>query len=238
MEGPVGPAPGSRPASAARSVPAGPGGERPRGVPEGDAEMVAIESAGVLEMTGTGESAESDPTPLLLEEVRRGSRAAFERLYRLHAGWVYALCLRLTADRDEAEALTQDTFVRMWQKLHTYSGSGPFGGWLRRVAVNVVIDSRRGRARRERLFEEGEDAVARASVAPLRIEEAIDLERAIERLPRGARYAFVLHDIEGYRHDEIAEVFGIATGTVKAQLHRARRLLRETLAGSQEVGLS
>jgi RNA polymerase sigma-70 factor, ECF subfamily len=166
----------------------------------------------------------------LLEQARRGDARAFERLYRLHAGWVYALCLRLVADAGEAESLTQDVFVRLWEKRDAYRGDGAFGGWLRRLTVNIVIDDRRARGARARWLTGEDPDEAAAPVGPPSI-ETLDLERAIAALPPGARFAFVLHDIEGYRHHEIAQLAGIATGTVKAQLHRARRLLRVALEG-------
>jgi len=187
--------------------------------------LAAAPEAGI---GGAGAEAE-DPVAGLVDQARRGSEAAFERLYRLHASQAYGLCLRLTGDRTEAEALTQEVFVRMWRKLDTYEGRGPLGAWLRSLAVHLLIDNRRRAARGPRL-DADDGAMARASIPPRRVEETLDLERAIARLPRGARLAFVLHDVEGYRHQEIAEQLGVATGTVKAQLHRARRLLRAALA--------
>jgi RNA polymerase sigma-70 factor (ECF subfamily) len=170
----------------------------------------------------------------LLEQVRRGDARAFERLYRLHAGWVHALCLRLVADAGEAERLTQDVFVRLWEKRDAYRGDGSFGGWLRRLAVNIVIDDRRALAARARWIVDDEPGETDAQVGPPPI-EALDLERAIAALPPGARFVFVLHEVEGYRHDEIAKLAGIATGTAKAQLHRARRLLRVALDGPERA---
>jgi RNA polymerase sigma-70 factor (ECF subfamily) len=174
-------------------------------------------------------------------------------------GKVYALCLRLIADPIQAEILTQDAFVRAWQKLSSYQERGSFAAWLRRLTVNVVVEDRRVAARLNRRLEPlppqaegrpyGPGAAAegpngsvtsspavpdRAQVPPAAIDTAIDLERAIAALPPGARLAFVLHDVEGYKHQEIATMTGLAPGTIKAQLHRARLLLRQALSSSSE----
>jgi RNA polymerase sigma-70 factor (ECF subfamily) len=173
---------------------------------------------------------------------QRGDLKAFEALHRRHVGRVHALCLRMTADPELAGTLTQDVFVRAWRKLDSYRGEGPFGAWLRRLAVNVVIEDRRRAARtREREVQDPSGIMtdgggARGAVMPAgRPEARIDLERAILTLPPGARQAFVLHDVNGYRHREIAEMTGLAVGTVKAQLHRARALLRRALEPAREV---
>jgi len=175
--------------------------------------------------------------PELVAGAQGGDPVAFEQLYRLYVGRIHALCLRLSADRGEAERLTQDAFVRAWQKLATYAATGSFLGWLRRLAVNVVIEDHRARARaagRLESWPEAEDSRAGAIIDPApgpsdSSDVRRDLERAIAALPPGARLAFVLHDVQGYRHQEIADLAGIAVGTVKAQLHRARRLLRDAL---------
>jgi RNA polymerase sigma-70 factor (ECF subfamily) len=173
------------------------------------------------------------------EVVRRaqdGDEAAFEGIYRECAGRVYALCLRLTGNAAEAEERTQDVFVRAWQRLGTFRGESAFTSWLHRLAVNVVLAERRATQRREQRVQPVEDpgALERPGRSAAGWEgggwgEQIDLERAVAALPEGAREVFVLHDIEGYRHDEIAAQAGIAAGTSKAQLFRARRLLREML---------
>jgi RNA polymerase sigma-70 factor (ECF subfamily) len=164
-----------------------------------------------------------------------GDRHAFERVYRAHVDRVYSLCVRMTADRAMAEELTQDTFVRAWEKLSLFRGEASFGTWLHRLAVNVVLNARKaeGRQRRhvpastdEREDESGIEAAAPLSFAP---GEWMDIEQAIAGLPPGARRVFVLHDVEGYRHEEIGDMLGITSGGSKAQLHRARMLLREAL---------
>lgn len=182
---------------------------------------------------------DAEPSPSALaartaDDVRaaqRGDVAAFERLYRAHAGRVTALCLRLTGDRQRAEELMQDTFVRAWEKLGSFRSESTFGTWLHRVTVNLFLVADRGDRRRLARVEPTEalddlPAVVLARDDPA---ERIDLERAIAALPEGARMAFVLHEVEGYRHDEIAAMSGIAPATVRAQLHRARRLLMEAL---------
>lgn len=166
----------------------------------------------------------------LTRRAQAGDPAAFERLYRLHAGRIYALCLRMSGDPTRAEELTQDAFVRAWQKLGTFRGDAAFSSWLHRLAVNVVLMAQRSERRRRARVLEVEDPESAAS-AGCNDEPGtrVDLERAIATLPPGARTAFVLHDIEGYGHAEIAKLTGLAVGTLKAQLHRARRLLREAL---------
>lgn len=175
----------------------------------------------------------------LVARSRSGDTAAFERLYRVHVGRVHAVCLRMLGDRGRAEEATQDAFVRAWQRLGSFRGDSAFGSWLYRLAANVAVDRLRHERRHEAGVEdwsgEGQDpdgAPTRAAdLAPAasRRGAAIDLERAIRTLPPRARAVFVLHDVEGYRHGEIAALTGVAEGTSKAQLHRARRLLREAL---------
>lgn len=166
----------------------------------------------------------------LVARAQAGDQTAFRELYRQHAGRVYALCLRLTGDGRDAEERTQDVFVRLWDKLRSFRGDSAFSSWLHRLAVNVVLNERRTTGRREQRVMPAEDpdtVVGAQHAAPLHLN--IDLERAIAELPDGAREVFVLYDIEGYGHGEIAQLVGIAEGTSKAQLFRARRLLREKL---------
>ena len=167
----------------------------------------------------------------LIARAQNGDTAAFERLYREHVGRVYALCLRLTGDAPRAEEFTQDVFVRTWGKLASFRGESAFSSWLHRLTVNVVFAAQRSERRRWELEdaagEVSEGVIPHGGVAPPGVR--LDLEQAIGALPPGAREVFVLHDIEGYQHKEIAALAGIAPGTSKAQLHRARRLLREAL---------
>jgi RNA polymerase sigma-70 factor (ECF subfamily) len=169
----------------------------------------------------------------LVARAQAGDQTAFRDLYRQHAGRVYALCLRLTGDARDAEERTQDVFVRVWDKLRSFRGESAFSSWMHRLAVNVVLNERRTTGRRERRVMSAEDpdnVLGAQRAAPLHAAGlSIDLERAIAELPDGAREVFVLFDIEGYGHAEIAQLTGVAEGTSKAQLFRARRLLREKL---------
>lgn len=165
----------------------------------------------------------------LVSRAQSGDATAFESLYRQHSRRIFALCLRMVADPDRAEDLVQETFVRAWEKLSSFRGDSAFATWLHRLAINVVL----GEGRRRQSRREGDqvpiDDSSTLQPSIRRSETGIDLERAIAGLPDQARVVFVLHDIEGYRHSEIAELAGIAEGTSKAHLHRARKLLREAL---------
>ncbi|HMB69589.1 MAG TPA: RNA polymerase sigma factor [bacterium] len=185
-----------------------------------------------LEKTGTEvPEIAADAAAAAVERARAGDARAFRELYTRHSGRVYALCLRMLADPDAAEEATQDAFVRAWERLGSFEGRAAFSTWLHRLAVNVVLDRRRREKVRplDRRIPDGDEAVERTGGRRVTPDAAIDLERAIAALPPGARTAFVLHDVEGYRHREIAEMTNTAEGTWKAQLHRARRLLREAL---------
>jgi RNA polymerase sigma-70 factor (ECF subfamily) len=160
-----------------------------------------------------------------------GDRQAFERLYRTHANRVYSLCARMSGSREKGEELTQDVFVRTWEKLPQFRGESAFSTWLHRLAVNVVLNARKSDGKHAARMDEGstdEERWNEVAGAPLHAER-MDLQQAIGKLPPGARRIFVLHDIEGYKHEEIAGIFGITVGGSKAQLHRARLLLREAL---------
>jgi RNA polymerase sigma-70 factor (ECF subfamily) len=158
-----------------------------------------------------------------------GDRRAFERLYRANVDRIFSLCVRMTGDRIAAEELTQDVFVRAWEKLALFRGESAFSTWLHRLAVNVVLTARKSGGRQLTHTVDGDDAIDSAPAAPFAPGDRMDLEQAIAKLPPGARRVFVLHDVEGYTHEEIAEQLGITTGGSKAQLHRARMLLREAL---------
>ena len=158
----------------------------------------------------------------------QGDTGAFERVYQAHLGRVYNLARRM-AGPESADELTQDVFVRVWQKLATFRGESSFATWLHRLAVNVIIERFRtlGVAR-DRFLSDGEDVLERLPDPPsaLRYDTRMDLDTAMKRLPPGARTVFVLHDIEGYRHEEIGQMLGVSVGTSKSQLHRARMTLR------------
>src|ERR1051325_4113166 len=152
-----------------------------------------------------------------------GDRAAFERLYRQHVNRVFSLCARIGNAHARAEELTQDVFVRAWEKLHLFRGESSFSTWLHRLAVNLVLNARKSEGRQRSRFEEqdeeagGMDALPGVVGMPLAPGDLLDLEEAIKRLPPGARRVFLLHDVEGYKHEEIAEMLGVASGATKAQ---------------------
>jgi RNA polymerase sigma factor (sigma-70 family) len=181
----------------------------------------------------------SEPSRQAIDDARSvraalaGDRRAFEALYRAHVGRVRALCLRLSAHAAIADELTQEAFVRAWQRLSTFRGDSAFATWLHRLTVNVVFDHQRAERPWYRRLASLDDEVESVAAIPARSVGAADqhdLENAICRLPRGARTVFVLHDVEGWKHDEIAARVGIAVGTSKAHLHRARTLLKEWLS--------
>jgi RNA polymerase sigma-70 factor (ECF subfamily) len=159
-----------------------------------------------------------------------GDTRAFERLYRVHAARIHSLARRMGGDQ-EADELTQEVFVRAWQGLGGFRGDAAFGTWLHRVAVNVIMTRRAAHAVRRTRMVEGDDPFAALPAPAGGREHRVDLERAIQRLPEGARRVLVLHDVEGYKHEEIAGALGVTVGTSKAQLHRARLLLRDHLSG-------
>lgn len=166
----------------------------------------------------------------LVRRARDGDTTAFEELYRAEVGRIYAVCVRMTGDRDRAEVLTQDAFVQAWRSIAQFRGESAFSTWLFRIAVNVVRMAHRTDARRTGRVA-SEDALENASAPATwpRHDDAIDLEDAIAELSPQARSVLVLFDVEGYSHDEIAEMLDIAPGTSKAHLHRARKQLREML---------
>lgn len=175
----------------------------------------------------------------VIRRAQAGEPGAFDLLYEAHVGRVYALCLRMTADRQLAEELVQDVFVKTWRRIGTFRGASAFSTWLYRVTVNTVLDARRKRGRSpeqlsalpdEALRGAGGDATA---VDP---ERRIALERALASLPERARMAIVLHTIEGYGYREVAELMEVSVGTVKSHIHRARSLLLERLEGHDASG--
>jgi len=170
------------------------------------------------------------PEQELVRRAQHGDVGAFEALYRAHVNRVYAVTLRLTGDPDLAQDLTQEAFVRAWRKLGSFRGESAFSTWLHPLAVNVALSERRSRRRREARVTTTDDLGGlERDATPAAGGHALDLERALGQLPEGAREVFVLHDVYGYTHEEIGGQLGIAAGTSKAQLHRARQLLREAL---------
>ena len=173
--------------------------------------------------------------PLLVERAVAGDAHAFEALYRATTGRIFAVCLRMTADRERAVELTQDVYVRVWEKLATFRGESAVESWMHRIAVNVVLESERSASRRVARVESRTDlaeveAARGAAFTVSHDDERMDLEAAIAALPPATRRAFVLHDIEGYRHEEISQLTGTAQGTLRAQLFKARRMLMEALS--------
>ena len=156
----------------------------------------------------------------------RGDHAAFERLYRGNAARIHSLARRM-AGEGGADDLTQEVFIRAWEKLGSFRGEAAFGTWLHRLAVNHIL-SRRQTARRREDRQVDDDGVLDRVASTREPGPAlmVDFERAVERLPEGARQVFVLHDVEGYKHEEIGGLLGITAGTSKSQLHRARMILR------------
>lgn len=184
------------------------------------------------------QSIERDAERALVAKAQGGDVAAFEALYRANAPRVYGLALRLTGNANDAGELTQDVFVHAWQRLTAFRGDAAFGSWLHRIALNTRFMRVRGDRRRAARIRIQSDADAhdltesterQGMVPAIDVTQAVDLERAIATLPPGARRVFVLHDVIGYRHDEIARLTQLAEGTIRAQLHRARRLLMEAL---------
>ncbi|HEX3644837.1 MAG TPA: RNA polymerase sigma factor [Vicinamibacterales bacterium] len=159
-----------------------------------------------------------------------GDQSAFERLYRTHVSRIHSLTRRMLSTQ-EADEVTQDIFVRTWQKLGQFRGESAFSTWLHRLAVNVVIERRRSYAIQRERMSDDPTALDQLTVGPARADLKVDFESAIAQLPPGAREIFVLHDVEGYKHREIAVMLDIASGTSKRQLHRARMLMRQHLSG-------
>jgi RNA polymerase sigma-70 factor (ECF subfamily) len=191
--------------------------------------LVALLAAGSEddEPVAVTEQGDSDEA-LFIARAQQADTAAFEVLYRAHVGKVYGLCLRMTGNASEAEDCTQDAFIQAWSKLDNFRGDSAFSTWLHRVAVNTVLGRMRKSRREQDRLQAVSDVMTPAAVTGdgggMR-----DLQQALDKLPSGARHVFVLHAVYGYSHDETSEMLGIASGTSKAQLHRARRLLAQQL---------
>jgi RNA polymerase sigma-70 factor (ECF subfamily) len=189
----------------------------------------------VVDEPKVNEQENTDAIPLfdendLVRKAQARDAVAFERLYELHVRRMYALCLRMVRCHRRAEELTQDIFVRAWEAIPSFRFQSAFGTWLHRLGTNVVLGHLRSEKRHEGKVATTDDIEAfESGVRQAMPETKLDLERAIASLPDGAREVLVLHDIEGYRYREIAKMTDIAEGTVKSQLNRARRLVREVL---------
>jgi len=172
----------------------------------------------------------------LVRRCRQGDTAAFEEVYRVHAARLYSLLLRMVGGTQDAEDLLQDVFLQAYRKLESFRGDSSLGTWLYRLAINQCLDFLRGRqARMSKATDSIEDDSVQEPVSPAPVIPAaisrVDLERAVARLPQGCRLAFVLHDVEGFAHHEVAALLGISEGTSKSQLHKARMKLRSMLSG-------
>ncbi|HEY7791314.1 MAG TPA: sigma-70 family RNA polymerase sigma factor [Vicinamibacterales bacterium] len=170
----------------------------------------------------------------LIARCRHGDLSAFEELYRQHASRLYALACRMAPTRADAEDLLQEIFLLAHRKLGTFKGESALSTWLYRLGMNVCLDfvrSRQGRSGRltDSLDDEEPGAPAMPQTPPLDAVSRIDLERAIAELPPGSRAAFLLHDVEGFEHHEIAAILGVSAGTSKSQVHKARRKIRSLL---------
>jgi RNA polymerase sigma-70 factor (ECF subfamily) len=173
-------------------------------------------------------TASSDSLHADAQLAASGDAEAFERLYRATVDRIYALVRRM-AGAPAADDLTQEVYLRAWSKLHTFRGDAAFPTWLHRLAVNLVLGRRETLRRRESRFLDGEGLIEGMAARLARPGLRMDFERAIEHLPPRAREVFVLYDVEGYPHDEIAQRLDITVGTSKSQLHRARMILRNHL---------
>ena len=181
-------------------------------------------SPGMAILNETGITDEAD----WIARAQRADSGAFEKLYRLHVDKVYGLCLRMTGNVAEAEDCAQEAFIQAWNKLDKFRGDSAFATWLHRIAVNSVLGRmRKSKREQDRIQLAGQEVESPVTVADSG--ELRDLSEAVERLPEGARHVFVLYAVYGYSHDEASTMLGIAPGTSKAQLHRARRLLAQQI---------
>jgi RNA polymerase sigma-70 factor, ECF subfamily len=178
----------------------------------------------------TSKAGDSAAMAQVIERARSGDVDAFEMVYRAHAIAVHALCLRMSGDRAVARDLVQDVFVRAWERLPSFRGQSSLATWLHRLAVNVVLEKWRS-AKRDalRMIDDPDGVAFDAPMVQTDLDSAMEIEGAMARLPAGARAVFVLHEIEGYSHEEIAVMTGIAPGTARTQLFRARRALAKML---------
>ena len=185
------------------------------------------------------EVASEVPESEAIRLAQQGDPAAFEILYREHSRRVFGICLRMTGDRSEAEDLTQETFLTIFRKIQSFRGNSAFATWLHRVTVNIALMRLRKKVPAANSLDQQNDRDEDDFKAPLQLGERdlqlsgtidrMNLERAINQLPPGCKAMFVLHDVEGYRHEEIAAISGCSVGNSKSQLHKARVRLRKIL---------
>ena len=175
--------------------------------------------------------------------AQQGDASAFECIYRLHSRRAYNLCLRMVGNATEAEDLTQDIFLQVFRKIHTFRGEAAFSTWLHRLVVNIVLMRLRKKKPAQTSLEETTEPNEEICKPPkefggpdLRLSGLMDrlnIDRALGQLPLGYRSVFVLHDVQGYEHNEIAEILGCSVGNSKSQLHKARMRLRQKLHGDR-----
>ncbi len=196
------------------------------------AALLTAESSIYSQVMGSAEERDGTDEAQLIARAKRSDPQAFEVLYRMHVDRVYGLCLRMTGNVSEAEDCVQEAFIQAWNKLDKFRGDSAFSTWMHRIAVNSVL----GRMRKSKREHDRIQLAAATSTAPASVNDSgnlRDLSDAVDKLPEGARHVFVLYAIYGYSHEEASNMLGIAAGTSKAQLHRARRLLAQQL---QEQG--
>ena len=192
--------------------------------------MQTMDSEATSLSQSLGESADTDAVDVAL--AASGDATAFERLYRRHSSRIHSLARRMlgaSGGEHAADEATQEIFVRTWQKLGTFRGEAAFSTWLHRLAVNVILAGRSRSGRHRSRHAEGDESLEAVPARSHRPEHGMDFEAAMVQVPDGARQVFILHDVEGYRHEEIAGMMGITTGTSKSQLHHARMALRRHL---------
>jgi RNA polymerase sigma-70 factor (ECF subfamily) len=176
-----------------------------------------------------GPASASDPPEDEVLRAQQGDVGAFEAIYRSHAPSVHALVHRMVADDREARELTQDAFVRAWERLTSFNGQSSLRTWLHRLAVNVVLEHLRGAKRDALRMIDVDDASLASRSDVVKADVRMDVNAALSRLPAGSRTVFILHDVEGYSHEEIADMTGLAQGTSRGQLFRARQRLMTLL---------
>ncbi len=182
----------------------------------------------------------STPDIELCRRAASGDLAAFEMIYERYHRRTYSLCIRMTASQTEAEDLTQEAFIQLFRKVGSFRGESAFSTWLHRLTVNqVLMHFRRRSVKNERTSDDGEmpEQTVKGSADPRRMQfvDRIALKNAIAELPNGYRNVFILHDVEGFEHEEVARIMGISVGTSKSQLHKARLKLRSLLRKEQET---
>lgn len=200
----------------------------------------------IRQASGGVPCAEAEPARCSDQELTRraagGDAQAFEEVYRRHHRRVYTLCVRMTQNPAEAEDLTQEVFVHLFRTIGSFCGESAFTTWLYRLTTNqVLMHFRKIKARRERTTDDGatpERAVGgREAAGHMPVVDRVALDEAIAQLPPGYRTVFILHDVMSHEHEEVARILGLATGTSKSQLHKARMRLRKLLAPSSSLRL-